>query len=462
MSSFNELDNEPNGWGRILPSYWNLSRTFWYLHIQDIQSLRAVNRGLKGAIDSFVGSMQGSFQAIIGRKAFCNIASFLTMDDLGSLNFVNMGCRFSVREYSASFPRDVRTLVSSWCRKEKPAMMMFSFECYQVLRPDFVLYHPPFLQVSLGPLAFDSCKKRLTGQPLSEVQINNAPPQNLGRREPFVCVADDDRSQIFYCGGKSFVYGQSDQPWLWISPMHKSNDCSTTCGLFCTKTGMWRELEEMPEPRAGGAACKVGERIFVFGGIKQELSWFEQQPLETMLIDRPPFTLVFDLNEERWTSNHCISNPGKECGMPCAAVAMDESNVVVVLRNQEVLSLNLMDGKWFQLPNLPVLVGPVLCCHVIEREGLKNLLAVGKNSWATICLSTSWEGVCSRGEWIMSPDLRGLGLPHVLLFYGNSVRVFSGNSWTWVDCVKFSTTMLYNGFIRGDSNAVGFIGYSLK
>jgi hypothetical protein len=108
----------------------------------------------------------------------------------------------------------------------------------------------------------------------------------------------------------------------------------------------------------------------------------------------------------------------------------------------------------------------MLPCHRTRRAQKSFTIAVGKK-FMGYHLSFYFMGRClfARRMENMYPDLRGVGLPHVLLFYGNFVRVFSGNSWTWMDCVPFSATR-YNGFtfilIRGDSNAVGFLGYSLK
>ena len=449
-----------NGWDNLIASYWSLSRTFWYLSIGDIRCLRSVNRKQMIAIDSFIQSMRGSIHSLIGKEAFVIVGSFLTMDDLRNFNSVSHGCRFSVRKYSSLLPRDVRSLVRSWCEEEKSAMLMYSFECYQHPHHEFSLYHPPILQLSLGPMAFDVATNKMRGRPLEEVQINSLPPQNLGRREPFVCAID--KSLVFYCGGKSYVEGEHTAPWLWMSPMHWNSDYSTTCALLDINAGMWRRLQQMPEPRAGGAACRIGHRVFVFGGIKPDLRDSERS-FETIIFNRPPFAFVFDLHEERWVGDHGIQNfPGihQECH---AAISIGPDAGIIVSR-QQVFALNITDGVWSRLPNIPVHVGRVVCCRVIgnSKQKSQRLVVIGRNSWALLAISSIRGEVSSKEQqWRMSPDLCGSGLPNVALFCGDSVRVFSGNSWTSMECDIFSRTLFYNGFIRGDSNFVDFVEYSL-
>ena len=449
-----------NGWDDLMASYWSISRIFWYLSVRDIRCLRHVNMKQMVAIDSFIQSMPGSIHSRIGRNAFSIVGSFLSMNDLGNLNSVSHGCRFSVRKYSTLFPRDVRSLVRSWCEKEKSAMLMYSFECYQRLHPEFVLYHPPVLKLSLGPTSFDIATNKLIGRPLEEVQINTLPPQNLGRIEPFVCVIQ--KSLIFYCGGISFVEGEHTIPWRWMSPMHRNSGYSTTCALLDINAGIWRSIQQLPEPRAGGAACRIGHRVFVFGGIKPDLRESERS-FETLIFNRPPFAFVYDLHEERWVGNHSIQNfPGihQECH---AAISIGPDAGIIVSR-QQIFALNVTNGVWTRLPNIPVDVGRVICCRVIDSENRddKILVVIGRNSWATLALSSSRGDVsCGEQQWRMSPDLCDSGLPNVALFYGNSVRVFSGKSWTAMESDLLSRTLLYNGFIRGESNSVDFVEYSL-
>lgn len=422
-------------WSNLIASYWCLSVTFWHLSISDMKSLGAVDKRLRASVDLFVRSMPGTIESTIGTEAFAVVGSFLSMDEFCILNAVSKGCRFSVRQYSTSFSRDVRALVRSWCEDKRAAMLMHSLECYQNSRPDFVLYHPPFLQVDLGSLAFDGGRMKLVGQPLKEVQVNSSQPRNLGRREPFVCTIDDDRSLIFYCGGRSFVEVDRDDPWTWLSRAHVvTSQLSMACGVFNTKTGLWKALQDMPDSRAGGAACRIGKHVLLFGGIDQE-------SIET--IHRTPhFVLVFDLDEERWVGDHGIKSfPGAH-PQECQAAVASGDNVVIISRRQ-VFTLS-SSGMWTQFPSIPVLVGSVICCHIIEcYQQRPRLLAVGKNSWATLAVSRE-EEVIPRGEWVMSPDVRDFGLPRISLFYGNSLRVFSGYSWKEMECHPVSHQTTHN------------------
>ncbi|KAL3799929.1 hypothetical protein HJC23_007402 [Cyclotella cryptica] len=449
------------GWDTFMPCEWLVSKTFPYHSINDLRSLRAVNTALKGAIDSFVDALPGNFQAILGTRAFSVLSSYLSLNDFCNLNIVSKGCRFSVRAHSTSLPHDVRALVSSWCRKNHFALLMYSLECYHPRHPDSVLYHPPFLKLSLGPMTFDKHTMKLKGQPLQEVEVNNSPPPNLGRMKPFVCAANDSGSAIFYCGGESFVDGNHDETWL--SPIHLSHAYTATSGLFDTSTGLWRQLPPMPEPRSGGVACRIGRRVFVFGGFEPVINLFGVN-----VYDRPSsdFVLVFDLDDEQWILDHGIEDYQGGYDEFQAAVAVD-TETAVIMRRRQVLSLNIKRSKWTRLPDLPMRVGAIIACHIIEHPTLigPTLVAVGKNSWATLLLSTPREEEAKDSRWEIEPDLCGFGLK-VMRFHKNTFQVFSGSSWTWMESDDITRTSYYGGRLlitrSNHGPTVGFVQCSLK
>ncbi|KAL3804035.1 hypothetical protein HJC23_006426 [Cyclotella cryptica] len=451
------------GWANLMPSDWLVSKTFPFITIHDLRSLRAVNTNLKSSIDLFVDSLPGNFQAIFGMRAFSVLASYLSMNDFCNLNVVSKGCRFSVRVYSTSLPRDVRALVSAWCEEHPSALLIYSLQCFQPERPELVLYHPPFLKLSLGPMTFDKGKMKLKGQPLEEIRVNNFPPLNLGRTKPFVCETNDSGSEIFYCGGESFVEGYHDETWL--SPIHVNHAYSATSGLFDTKTGLWRELPPMPEPRSGGVACRIGRRVLIFGGIKPLMHMFGVN-----LHVRPAsdFVFVFDLDEERWITDHGFEdfqggNDEHECQ---AAVAVDTDKVVII-RRQQVLLLNTKSKEWNQLPHLPMRVGAVIACHTVTYTGLLGaaLIAVGKRSWAKLVILYDGGGNVEGTQWELEPDLRALGLK-MMRFHRNTVQVFSGNSWEWMASDDITRHSFYEGhlftMLSNQLPAVGFVKYTLN
>ncbi|KAL7516678.1 hypothetical protein ACHAWX_001665 [Stephanocyclus meneghinianus] len=448
------------GWETFMTCDWLVSKTFPYHSIHDLRSLRAVNTDLKRVIDLFIDTLPGNFQALFGRHASSVFLSYLSINDFCNLNIVSKGCRFSVRAYSTSLPRDVRALVSSWCGKKHFALLMYSLECYQRDHPDSVLYHPPFLKLSLGPMAFDKHTMKLKGQPLQEVEVNNSPPPNLGRIKPFVCAANDSGSAIFYCGGESFVEGNHDEAWL--SRRHLNHAYTVTSGLFDTKTGLWRQLPRMPEPRSGGIACRIGRRVFVFGGCEPVINMFGVNLYASSSSD---FVLVFDLDEERWILDHGIEDfqGDDECQ---AAVAVDTENAVVI-RRRTVLSLNTKTGEWTRLPHLPMQVGAIIACHVIKHPSIPGptLVAIGRKSWAKLFLSTTREEVGQETRWVIEPDLCGFDLK-VMRFHRNTFQVFSGNSWAWMESDDITRTTYYGGSLlitrSNQGPTVGFAQYSLK
>eukprot|EP00804_Cyclotella_cryptica_P016913 CCRYP_001866-RA/>CCRYP_001866-RA protein AED:0.00 eAED:0.00 QI:0/-1/0/1/-1/1/1/21/456 len=456
------MDTE-NRWDNLMQSDWLFSKTYKYLSIHDLSSLRAVNRYLNGAIDSFLDMLPGNILSIIGLRAFSILASYLSMDDVSNLNLVSNGCRFSARAYSTFLPEDVRRLVSSWCDKNSSAILMYNLQCFQEERPELVLYHPPFLKVSLGPMAFDKDSMKLKGLPLQEIHVNNVPPLNLGRTKPFVCTANDAGNVLFYCGGESFVEGFHGEHWL--SPMHLNHAATTTTGIFDTMTGLWRQLPSMPEPRSGGVACRIGRRVYIFGGMGTML-----YIMEATLSNRPAseFMLVFDLDEECW-----IPNPGiddcrggydeNECQ---AAVAVD-SETAIIIRRQQVLALNTTQREWTQLTPLPMRVGTVIACEIIRHPTLTGptLIVVGKKSWAKLVLPISIGRGVHGTWWEVEPDLRGFGLK-VMRFHKNTVQVFSGNTWEWMESDDITRPSYYGGRLlitrSNHGPAIGFVQCTLK
>lgn len=437
-------------WGNIFATDWFLSKTFRFLYINDLQALRAVNTSLKDATDSFVESLPGNFGFTFGPKVFSVIASYLSMDDLSNgLSLVSTGCRFSIQAYSATLPPEVKFLLKTWYEKNR-AFLMHSFECNQiqgeeevVVRRDIMLYHPPLLKLSLGPMSFDKDSLTLKGQPLQEIQVNDV-PLNLGRFKAFACDADDAGSVVFYCGGELFVEGAHGHAWSWVSEGHRRLDCSLTTGLFYPRTGTWKSLPPMPEARSGGMAVRIGCKVYVFGGI-QHLHYMNPFGIGLFEMSLHPFVLVFDLEEEHWIYNNGIApfpGPHDECH---GAVAWG-TGIFVFVRFQ-VFFLDTTSGLWSEMPNLPMKVGAVhgyrIVTHLISRE--PTLVVFGKKSWAQLVLKQGHE-------WEREPDLRGHHALRLVRFHKNKVQIFSGNNWTLMESQDVTAPEFYGGRI-----AYGFV-----
>ena len=462
-------------WQNILSADWLLSRTFSFLSVRDLRSLHAVNSNLKDSVDSFLNSLHGNFASNLGHDDALSgskdnfrpldvLISFLSMNDLSTLNQVSRGCRFSIRLYSTRLPAEVRRIVSTWSQEKGFAFLMHSFECTDRL-PDsnLVVFHPPFLKLSLGSMAFDKESMKLIGQPLQEVQINGLPPHGLGRSKPFTCETDEP-GVIFYCGGKYHMDTSSEDVWSWISRDHLVHDFSTTTALFDTKTGTWRTLPRMPEGRSGGMATRVGKRVYIFSGAEPTWDVFG---VGLHANERTPeFVMVFDLEQEQWITSHGIDSfPGGQFHQgygECHGVTSFGADIIVVSK-REVFRLNTNNGQWAELPPLPMKVGVIQTCRVVihHSTGVPMFIAFGKKTWAQIALTTerTTERWGQDRQWDITPDLRDYDLKVVRL-HKDAIQLFSGNSWELMKSQNNAHTIFYGGYISSNSSTLSVVGHS--
>ena len=460
-------------WPNLLSDEWIVSGIFRFLSVRDLRSLHAVNSSMKCSIDSYLNSLTGNFASKLGNndalsrnevnsRPLSLVLSFLSMDDLNALNQVGIGCRFSMRLYSTRLPPEVRRVMSTWCQEKGFAFLMHSFECGDRRRPDSdrILFHPPFLKLSLGQVAFDEESGKLVGQPLQEVQINGLPPVGLGRTKPFTCETDEP-GVIFYCGGKRYFNETRDNVWSWISEEHLIHDCSTTTALFDTKTGTWRTLPSMPEARSCGKATRIGKRVYIFSTPRPFADTWGVG-LHAGERNDSKFVMVFDLEQEQWIDDSSIEPfPGGRFGDECDQVTSFGADIVIVCKH-EVFRLNTNTGQWTKMPKLPMKVGVIQSCRIVKHLSLNEpmFIAFGKKTWAQIALSSvrPTEFYGQDQLWDITPDLRGYDLKVVRLHKG-AIQLFSGNEWTMMK--SQSNTRFYGG-IAILSSALNVVGHSQR
>jgi hypothetical protein len=344
--------------------------------------------------------------------------------------------------------------------------MMHGLECYHRSDEDMrnVAYHPPFFKLSLGPMAFDPESNKLKGMPLQELRVNDMPPLNLGRKKPITCTTDDSESVIFYCGGDSFVEGdrfeEASSNSGWVSDDHVDLSDSTTTAFFDTRTRIWRMAPAMPFARSGGAAVRVCQRVYVVGGLNSN----ELRITEADLNHNSPskFVLVFDLDEERWVHDHGIQKYTGRYDKCDAACSAKNGVDIIIVSGHFVFTLNTISGEWRGLPTLPMRVGAVFVLHLVRDPSLPHpfLVAFAKSSWATLILDSSREMIydddndeeeeddeeVQEWKWEMEPDLSNYNLK-VARFSRDKVKIFSGNSWAWVDSDDVDKRLFALGFL---------------
>ena len=451
-------------WQDLLYQEWIVSRIFSFLSVRDLRSIHAVNSSLQCSIDSFLNSLPGNFASNLGHNDALSsnevnsrplnlVLSFLSLDGLKALNQVSRGCRFSIRLYSTRLPRKVRRIMSTWCQEKGFAFLMHSFECSD-RRPgsDRILFLPPLLKLSLGQVTYDKESGKLIGQPLQEVQIDGLPSLGLGRTKPFTCETDEP-GVIFYCGGEQYFNEMRDNVWSWISREHLISGHSTTTALFDTKKGTWRTLPSMPEGQSGGAATRIGKRIYTFSG---------RQPIGRLYPGgrNTKFVMVFDLEQEQWIDDPGIEPfPGGRYGDECDQVTSFGTDIVIVC-GQEVFRLNTCSGQWTEMPRLPMKVGDIQTCRIVKHLSLNvpMLIVFGKKTWAQITLSSvrPTEFYGQDRLWDITPDLRGYDLKVARLHKGE-IHLFSGDSWT---LVKSQNNTSFYGGLAILSSTLNVVGHS--
>ena len=209
----------------------------------------------------------------------------LSFQDLRNLWGSNKQAHAVVASLIVSWPEEIRELNRAWCREPNSAALIVGIHstCNRDVR--YKCRHPaPIIRFQINSLAYNLENKRLQGQPWSEVLVNNKQPSALGRIGLNSCFANDEKTQIFCCGGRLFVpehIGEHD--WLEVQDMKQIG--AVAAGLFDIETGMWTEVPPMPESRDGAGIFRIGSKIYLLGG--QGIYNFQ-----TML--------CFDMEENRW------------------------------------------------------------------------------------------------------------------------------------------------------------------
>lgn len=209
--------------------------------------------------------------------------------------------------------------------------------------------------------------------------------------------------------------------------------------------GGWHPQCRLREARSGGAAVRVCQRVYVVGGLNSNELRITVADLNHN--SRSKFVLVFDLDEERWVHDHGIqkyTGTYDKCDAACSA----KNDVdIIIVSGHFVYTLNTISGEWRGLPTLPMRVGAVFALHLVRDPSLPHpfLVAFGKSSWATLILDSSRKMIndddndeeeddeeVQEWKWEMEPDLSNYNLK-VARFSRDKVKIFSGNSWAWVD-----------------------------
>ena len=349
--------------------------------------------------------------------------------NLRSLAVCNTRTLAAVRSLVAAWPEEVREFLATWCTEMPEPFVFARVPEYRRSKRGERELHRAVIRFDAGVLRYDLETHKLLGQPWSKVYSfgksteNDESPNN---HDAAVCFADDDKTQLFFCGG-TFRIPDEDEGYGYT--FHPSRDAA----LLDIASGEWTDLPMMSKSRGaasrGGpaaAAFRVRSKIYVFGGC----NWN----------GRSLKPLCFNLEKKKWVNARLHDFPGEPYDY-MRTLVLDDRRVIVSTGCilgfstsewwMQVFLLDVSTGEWEELPDLPRYAK---LCSFSGMHPDQIAVAFAGEYWASLHSSDS-------PEWVQNPDFRGTALKAFSFSDSedcSEVKVFVGNSFLSIPEVRIN------------------------